>query len=155
MGHSILAPEETDHIASLARPLRLRGCHLSRRRFLSAVGAAAVAAPLLSLPRGYADELDWNCEINLGAFRPQPQVHIVGCVVRHPTPYWLGWPGTSYDVEGERKEYSQSFMRSAQRVGVEYSELQEPLDSDAATEQWANQVAATKLDAVLVHMQHI
>ena len=131
------------------------GCHLSRRNFLSTVGAAAVAGPLLSLPRSYAAELDWNSQLDIASFRPAPKINIMGCVIRHETPYWLGWPGTSYDVEGKRKEYSASFVQSAERVGAQYSELEAPLDSDEATEAFANQVAARKPDAVLVHMQHI
>jgi len=129
-------------------------CSMSRRCFLSTMSTAAVAASTAvagtASAAGKIDEY-----IDIASFRPKPKVHIKSVIARHHPPYWLGWPGTSYDLEGHRKEYAQSFAESAQRVGIELEEAPEPLESDEAVEAFAKALKAEKPDAVLVNLQHL
>jgi hypothetical protein len=76
-------------------------------------------------------------------------------VARRKPPYWLGWPGTSYDVEGERVRYTQAIADGARRVGVEIAQESQPLEDNAALAAFVKKVQAEKPDAVLVTLQHI
>ena len=84
---------------------RCSTCCLSRRRFLgqAAAGAAALSLGGLGVPRSWAQS-DLNEFIELSTFRPKPRVRVQAAVIRWKPPYWLGWPGTAYDLEGHRKE---------------------------------------------------
>jgi hypothetical protein len=131
-------------------------CAMSRRRFLATMSSAAAGAVLVGLDRTrlFAAE-DLGEYVDLAALRPRPAVWIKSAVVRIPPPYWLGWPGTSYDLEGHRKEYAAAFTAAARRVGVRLEQEAKPLESDEATNTFANQIAAEKPDAVLLLLQHI
>ena len=76
-------------------------------------------------------------------------------VARLKPPYWLGWPGTSYDLEGHRKQYGQAFAESAGRVGVTLEEEAEPLESDAAVGAFVAKIKERKPAAVCIMLQHI
>ena len=133
------------------------GCGLmSRRRFLTAVSSAAVGALILGLERrGVLAAEDLGGYIDLASLRPKPTVRIKSVVARVKPPYWLGWPGTSYDLEGHRKEYAEAFSAAAGRVGVRIEHGPQPLESDEAVETYAKQVEAERPDAVVVSLQHI
>ncbi|MFH1740309.1 MAG: hypothetical protein ABIH23_14975 [bacterium] len=131
-------------------------CSISRRCFLAA-SSAALAAPLVGCAtRGTtAASGDLGEYIDLADLRPKPRVRIYSAVVRQKPPYWLGWPGTAYDLEGHRKEYAETFAKSAKRVGVELLEEEAPLESDDAVTRYVNIIKAEKPDAVLVSIQHL
>src|SRR5450759_5899204 len=92
-------------------------CGMSRRCFL---GVSGMAAPCLtSIASAKTAEAGGLGEhIDLASFRPKPKVRIMSMVVRQKPPYWLGWPGASYDLAGKDQEYAQSFAKSAARLGV-------------------------------------
>ncbi|MBN2311147.1 MAG: hypothetical protein JXR94_19375, partial [Candidatus Hydrogenedentes bacterium] len=69
--------------------------------------------------------------------------------------YWLGWPGTAYDVEQKRAEYAEIFARAAERVGVDLAQETDPLEDDQAIESFVAKVKAEQPDAVLVSLQHL
>jgi len=75
-------------------------------------------------------------------------------VVREKPPYWLGWPGTAYPVEGERARYSRAIADAGGRVGIEILEERQPLEDGAAVAAFVKKVQAEKPDAVLVMLQH-
>jgi hypothetical protein len=104
---------------------------------------------------GKEDEVNLGEYIELDSLRPHPKVRIMGVVVRQTPPYWLGWPGTSYDLEGHRKEYSGIFSDYAKKIGVTYEEEAEPRESDEAVDAYVKKLQAEKPDAVLVHLQHL
>jgi len=97
-------------------------CSMSRRSFLGAAAACTAAlttgcANLESLhttPKAHE-------EIDLASFRPRPKVRVMTAIAREKPPYWLGWPGTAYDVEGERARYSRAIADAGGRVGIEIS----------------------------------
>ena len=131
-------------------------CALSRRCFLSSMTTLAAGASL-GLFRGYATEVARNLSdpINLGSFRLRPVVNIKSVVVRRPPPYWLGWPGTAYDLEGFRKHYAEQFAQTAREVGVVLDSVNPPLESEEATGKFADSVKAQKPHGVLVTLQHL
>lgn len=133
---------------------------MSRRCFLGKGGglsAAALASSGLNLPAraNPADGKALGEPIDLAAFRPKPKVRIMSAVVRQKLPYWLGWPGTSYDVEGKDKEYAASFAGSAARLGVGLERETGALIAADAVEAYVRKVQEQKPDAVLVPIEHM
>ncbi|HOV33405.1 MAG TPA: hypothetical protein PLX23_08590 [Candidatus Hydrogenedens sp.] len=127
---------------------------ISRRCFLASSAVAGLTVPLLARAQmEFPTESEFNQPINLGDFRPKPAVRIVSVVIREKPPYWLGWPGTSYDVEGHRKEYEQAFTNAANKVGIQLDILPNPIEDDAALDKFIQQMTAEKPDALLVHVQ--
>jgi len=131
-------------------------CSMSRRSFL---GAAAVCTAALTTGCGSLASLHSRPQpkevIDLASLRPRPKVRVMSAVVREKPPYWLGWPGTSYDVEGERARYARAAADSARRVGVEIVEEGQPLEDNAAVAAFVKKVQAEKPDAVLITLQHL
>jgi len=128
---------------------------MSRRGFLGAMvaGAAALTAGCSRIG-ATVKEASRGGTIDLASLRPQPKVRIMSAVVRDKPPYWLGWPGTSYPVEGERKRYSKVLVEGAGRVGVGFEEEAQPLESAEAVATFVKKIQAEKPQAVLVHIQH-
>ena len=92
--------------------------------------------------------------IDLSELRPRPEVRVIGAVVRRPPPYWLGWPGTAYDVEGHRKEYMLQSADAAQRVGITLTHVEQILEDDEAVDAFVARITAEKPHAVLLILQH-
>ena len=130
-------------------------CSISRRCFLAMAGAGAAGAALASAGLAVAAEGDLKEYIDIASFRPKPKVLIKSVVARVHPPYWLGWPGTSYDLEGHRKEYAACFADSAKRVGIELDAVEAPLESDEAVDAFVKSLEGEKPDAVLVSLQHL
>jgi len=131
------------------------GC-LSRRRFLGTMSSAVVGALALggnSRPVFAAG--DFGEYIDLASLRPRPPVHIRSVVIRRPPPYWLGWPGTAYDLEGHRRRFAASFSDAADRLGVQLTQENEPLESEQAVGSFVQKLAARQPDAVLITLQHL
>jgi hypothetical protein len=130
-------------------------CSMSRRSFLGAAAACTTAlttgcASLESLhttPKSHE-------EIDLASFRPQPKVRVMSVIAREKPPYWLGWPGTAYNVEGERVRYTKAITNAGRRVGIEILEERQPLEENAAVAAFVKKVQAEKPDAVFVTLQH-
>lgn len=134
---------------------RCNCCSMSRRCFLTATGKAAVAASAVAAAGGAAAQSDLGEYIDIASLRPRPKVRIMSAVLRLKPPYWLGWPGTSYDLEGHRKEFGRQFAEAAARVGVTLEEAVAPLESKEAVEAFAKTVEGERPDAVLVSLQHL
>ncbi len=130
-------------------------CSMSRRCFLAA-SAGTLAAPWMAVaaPRP-GDQENLGEYIDLAGFRPKPKVRITSVVVREKPPYWLGWPGTAYDVEGHRAEYARVFSEAAKRVGVELRQEELPLENDDAVDAFVKKLNSEKPNALLVHVQHL
>lgn len=129
---------------------------MSRRSFLGAAAACTAAlttgcAGLESLhttPKSHE-------EIDLASFRPRPKVRVMSVIAREKPPYWLGWPGTAYPVEGERARYTRVIGDAGQRIGVEIAQEAQPLEDNAAVAAFVKKVQAEKPDAVLITLQHM
>jgi len=120
---------------------------LSRRRFLGSISGAAVGMALggAALERVLAQE-------SLSG-RTQPLVRSV--FLRPKGPYWLGWPGTSYDVEGHRREYTEKFTAAGEKLAVNVIHNADPLYDDAAVAEFMARVQKSPPEAILVTLLHI
>ncbi len=127
-------------------------CSLSRRCFLAASVAAAAAPVFAGERRGTTKSADY---IDIAGFRPQPKINLTVAIVRKTPPYWLGWPGTSYDVEGERARYLKACRDSAHAVGADVREIEAPVESAEAATALAAALSAEKPDAIVLVLQHL
>ena len=131
-------------------------CSMSRRSFL---GAAAACTAALTMGCASLESLHTTPksheQIDLASFRPRPKVRVMSVIAREKPPYWLGWPGTAYDVEGERLRYSKAIADSGRSVGVEILGETQPLEDDEAVAAFVKKLQAEKPDAVLVTLQHL
>jgi hypothetical protein len=116
---------------------------LTRRRFLQAAGTAAAGLTLGgSLP-----------DIARAAAGARPLVRLV--FLRPPGKYWLGWPGTSYDVEGHQREFTARAVEAGKAVGVDVVPNLEPLYDDQAVASFIERCKGNGPDAVVVALLHI
>jgi hypothetical protein len=129
---------------------------MSRRSFLGAAAActAALTTGCSSLQSLHTTPKS-NEEIEVASFRPRPKVRVMSVMARQKPPYWLGWPGTSYHVEGERARYTQAIADAGRRIGVEIAQEGQPLEENAAVAAFVQKVQAEKPDAVFVTLQHM
>jgi hypothetical protein len=130
---------------------------VSRRNVLIAAAGAAVIGgcsqtmksgalatdprPIAALPPEKAEELP---EVRVAYLRPKG-------------PYWLGWPGTSWDVDGFMKSSRQKVEQFAKELNLRVSFEPEPLHDGPAAEKFAARIKAEKPKGVLLfplHMNH-
>ncbi|MHC4436627.1 MAG: twin-arginine translocation signal domain-containing protein [Planctomycetota bacterium] len=104
-------------------------CSMSRRSFLGAAAActAALTTGCASLESLHTAPKSHE-EIDIASFRPRPKVRVMSVVAREKPPYWLGWPGTAYNVEGERVRYTRAIADAGRRVEIEILEERQPLE---------------------------
>ena len=131
-------------------------CSMSRRSFLGAVAACTAAlttgcSKLESLHTAPKS----SQAIDLASLRPRPKVRVISVIARQKPPYWLGWPGTSYDVEGERARYTQVIADAGRRIGIEIVQEAQPLEENAAVAVFVKKMQDEKPDAVVVTLQHL
>ncbi len=135
------------------------GCCLSRRQCLqflslSALGAAAAGSGLETLAAEEplltpADYVDPN------GLRPRPDVRVAATFFELPRPYWLGWPGTTYDVDGNEKQYRAQLEQSATRLGIQAALESTPVNDPATLDAWLAKVKTQQPHALLIILQEI
>jgi len=121
------------------------GCPLTlnRRRFLKGVGASALAIKMglldvASSLLGAAPKTPGTCRI-MGAF-VHPNVDR----------YWLGWPGTAYDIKGHQELYTKTIQAAGERLGVALDLQQEPIHNAPTLAAYLEKVKSAKPDGVLL-----
>jgi hypothetical protein len=130
-------------------------CSVSRRCFVASSIAAFTASSFLSLDAAEPVNEKLDEPIDLASLRPAPKIRIREVIFRQPTPYWLGWPGTSYDLDGHRKEYEAAFRETAANAGTTLEMDPAPIEKQENVAAWVGKAKADKVDAVLIHLQHI
>ncbi len=135
---------------------RCSGC-LSRRRCLKIISTAAAGLtagaelfPALGKPR--TADPDY---VDASKLRPRPTMRLNAAILQQPRPYWLGWPGTTYDLDGHQKEYRARLAASCSRFSIQLQEEAKPIDDEARMTSFINAVRETKPDGVLVILQHM
>lgn len=133
------------------------GCCLSRRECLKVLSISAVGAGLgsgvVAAARGAAPaKTDF---IDPASLRPKPEVRVAAAFLELPRPYWLGWPGTAYDLDARQQEYRALLGQSAQRTGLQVGLEPQPINSEDGLAQWIAKVKAQQPHALLVMLQHI
>ena len=122
-------------------------CSMSRRSFLGAVAActAALTTGCSNLESLHTTPKSSQA-IDLASLRPRPKVRVISVIARQKPPYWLGWPGTSYDVEGERARYTQVIADAGRRIGIEIVQEAQPLEENAAVAVFVKKMQDEKPD---------
>lgn len=129
-------------------------CGLSRRGFLSGVAMLAGAGALAGTARATVPG-DLGDTIDLRTLRPSAPTKVMMGVLRYPPPYWLGWPGTAYDVEGHRAQYTSDIRQAAVGLGIRLKPEPAPLEDDAAVAAFIAKAEKERPDAILVMLQHM
>ncbi len=133
------------------------GC-VSRRHCLKVLSAAAAVAGfgrgLLALP-SRAEGPGPEDHVDAAGLRPAPEVRVDFAFLRMPPPYWLGWPGTTYDLEGHQQEYLGLFEGSARRLGITATARREPVETEQGMEELIKETRARRPDGLLVTVLHM
>ncbi len=134
-------------------------CCLNRRQCLQVLSATALGAGmLLSQRRSTAQEKSDPSPtdfIDPADLRPKPTVRVTAAFLEMPRPYWLGWPGTTYDLDTHQQTYRTQLEKSAQTLGVQVALESSPIDSQEQVTAWLTKIAADSPDAILVMLQHM
>jgi hypothetical protein len=120
---------------------------------MSALGAGLVTSSLEAAePKAAPAKTDF---IDPTGLRPRPEIRVAATFLQLPRPYWLGWPGTTYDLARHQKEYTALLSQSSQRTGVQTALEPQPVNSEAALNAWIAKVKAQQPHGVLVMLQHM
>lgn len=126
---------------------------MHRRQFLQTLGGSAMGAQigLFGALAGAASEIAApGPEIPK---RDVPEVRVV--FLRPKEKYWLGWPGTAFDVEGHIKDYIAKLQRFEKEVGVKLIIAETPLYTNDDVASFVSEAKATLPDAVIVFPLHM
>jgi hypothetical protein len=135
-----------------------RGCCLSRRNCLKLLSLSALGAGASGRILEAAEEKPAVAEndfIDPAGLRPQPQVRLAAAFFEQPRPYWLGWPGTTYDLDVHQKEYRTLLERSTGRLGMQLGLESKPIDNEEGLTAWIARLKQQPPHAILVMLQHL
>ena len=96
---------------------------MSRRKFLASTGALAAVTQtgLLDFASSlFAAESESRKKPLVRAVFVRPDVER----------YWLGWPGTAYDIKARQRQYTEILNKAAKKLGVDLVVAKEPLHND-------------------------
>ncbi|MHB8864228.1 MAG: hypothetical protein ACYC6N_17630 [Pirellulaceae bacterium] len=134
-------------------------CCLNRRECLqflsaSALGAGLAATGLTRWAAGQSDPAPGDF-IDPVSLRPQPQVRIAATFLEMPRPVWLGWPGTTYDLDQHQQEYRSLLQQSAGKMGITVALEPGPINTEEGVTAWIKKVAEESPDGILLMLQHM
>ena len=92
--------------------------------------------------------------VDPASLRPKPEVRVMATFLEFPRPYWLGWPGTAYDLDARQAEFRAALEQSAQKLGIQAYLEPRPINNEGDVRQWIQKVKREKPHAVLVILQH-
>jgi hypothetical protein len=132
------------------------GC-LSRRRCLQVITTAAAGLAFSgelfpALAKARKPDPDF---IDPARLRPCPKVRLDAAILQQPRPYWLGWPGTTYNLDQHQKEYRKQLANSCQRLAIELHEEDKPIEDEVGMTAFLKAVQERKPDGLLVILQHM
>jgi hypothetical protein len=93
--------------------------------------------------------------VDVTKLRPNPGVKIVYAVLEKPRPYWLGWPGTTYELDTRQKEFRSKLDDSCRRLGITAECESKPINDEAGFNSLVSRVKADKPDGLLITLQEI
>ncbi|HSV74805.1 MAG TPA: hypothetical protein VLH79_13685 [Chthonomonadales bacterium] len=136
---------------------RCRGC-LSRRQCLQFISGAAIAATAASgeLAGAAPAVRDRGAQsVDPASLRPAPRVRVAAALLRMPTPYWLGWPGTTFDLDRHSRQVHAHIEASRRALGIDIEVADQPIQDEAGLNSLMQRVAGSRPDALLVVLQHL
>jgi len=143
----------------MSAPHDCRRCCLSRRECIKLLSLSALGASMggrlfeaVAQEKARPARADF---VDAASLRPRPEVRVAATFLEMPRPYWLGWPGTTYDLDKHQKEYSGLLAQSAQRVGVKVGLEPKPIDNQEKLNAWIAKVKAQQPHGLVVMLQHM
>jgi hypothetical protein len=121
---------------------------------LSAIGTGMVGSVLETMAKEAAKTAPTDY-VDAASLRPRPEVRMAATFLEMPRPYWLGWPGTTYDLDARQKEYRSLLEKSSRHLGVKMDLVAEPLHDDAGVAAWIAEVKTDQPHGLLVMLQHM
>ncbi len=125
---------------------------MHRRQFLQTIGGSALGAQM-GLFGALASAASAEAGPPNSPKREVPEVRVV--FLRPKQKYWLGWPGTAFDVPGHRRDYIRKVRRFSRELGVKPLISETPLYDNNDVGNFINEIKETKPDAVLVFPLHM
>lgn len=134
-------------------------CCLSRRQCLKFLSASALGAGLAATGiSGWGQEQNAPAPsdfIDPASLRPNPPVKIAAVFLEMPRPVWLGWPGTTYDLDAHQAEYRGLLEQSSTRLSLTTTLEPAPLNTEEGVDAWIKSLVAASPDGILVMLQHM
>lgn len=143
----------------MTAPNHCSHCCMNRRQCMKVLSATAVGAgvfgPLLQAAAEDKASPAKTDFIDAKNLRPNPEVRIAASFLEQPRPYWLGWPGTTYDLDKHQKTYASLLSQSAKGLGLGLDMQAKPIQDEAALNAWIARIKSQKPHGVLVMLQHM
>jgi len=139
----------------------IHNCHhcVSRRDCLKVLSLSALGTTLIgSAVKAIAKEAAQTAPgdyIDAALLRPRPDVRVGAAFLELPRPYWLGWPGTTYDLDKHQNEYRALLTKSSRQLGIHTDLAAEPIHDVAGVTAWIKKIQTEKPHGLLVMLQHI
>ena len=132
-------------------------CCISRRGYLGLLSAAALGIGMGVAPRipGMKGGPGPDDFVDSRSLRPKPDVRIGLAILREPPPIWLGWPGTTYDLEGHRKEYLGKAEASGKALGITMDIVSDPVQDEESLSRWITGMRERSPHGLAVILQHM
>lgn len=134
-------------------------CCISRRDCLKFLSMSALGAgmfgPALSAVAKEKSRYANPDYVDVGKLLPCPEVRMAAAIFEKPRPYWLGWPGTTYDLDARQKEYKAKLADSSRRLGITTNLAPSPINDEAGVGAFIEKIKAEKPHGVLVILQSI
>lgn len=134
--------------------LRCPQCALSRRQFLATGSAAAVGLALHGPGLAAAEEARDEA-VDVASLRPRPPVRVLATFVRVKPPYWLGWPGSSYDLPRAERDYTAALTGFAKALGVDLVLNGTAVEDAAGLQAFLARTRAEQPHGVVLILQHM
>jgi len=132
---------------------------LTRRQCLKFIGSAALTTGLIgkALEPAFGKlRVEGPSDyVPVDELRPKPTVRITVAILQMPRPYWLGWPGTTYDLDRFQALYRKQAAESAQKLGISLDMVADPVQDEGGYAALVQRVKAQKPDALQVIVQHM
>jgi hypothetical protein len=128
-------------------------CCMTRRQCLQYLSAATIAAGI-GVPEKSAAVAQSDV-IDVSTLRPKPRVSVAATLLRLPRPYWLGWPGTTFDIDRHSRECAANLAASAKALGIETALPSAAIENEAGLNALIGRVKNEPPDALLVILQHM
>jgi len=143
----------------MTHPNHCSRCCFSRRECikrlsLSALGVGLGGRVLQSVAAEKAAPAKTDF-IGPAALRPRGDVRMAAAFLEMPRPYWLGWPGTTYDLDKHQKTFRGQLDQSVQRLGIQMAMEPKPINDEAGVGAWLAKVNKQQPQALLVMLQSI
>ena len=122
---------------------------MSRRQCVSMLSVAALGL-IMGKPSRYIPQLTSTDYVDVTKLRPRPKVRIVSAILEYPRPYWLGWPGTTYDLDAHQNEFRSKLDDSCNRLGISVDSEPKSINEEAGLVALVNRVKDSKPDGLLI-----